>query len=281
MIPPLDQETILDRLRNWLREANASAAADDELDSSEAGRQGIGLYRLVEEFTALRQEVKLQTKGTRGLQELAEALLPALRQAMDHFRSAEPREAQAVWSAGKTLAEALADLDEALVRGRSQIEKARRQLVDEAAATLVEALDKQHASLGWFARRSTRAYHQAAREIILQHGPNSNRPFFDALLEGYGLIQSRLARVMKAEQIQRIETVGRPVNPERMTVIEIVDDPGRPAGEVVEEIRSGYTWRGRVLRYAEVRAATASAPLSGDSNEPEPDSVGLGEQPGA
>ena len=285
MMAPLDQETLLNRFRSWLRDANESTEIDDEPNPTDDDNKGIGLYRLVEEFTALRQEIKLQTKGTRGLQEQAEALLPALRQAMEHFRSVEPREAQAVWSAGKTMAEALADLDEALVRGRAQIEKSRRQLVDEPSAKLIEALDARHASQGWFARRRTQSYHQAARELILQHGPESNRPFFDALLEGYGLIQSRLARVMNAEQIQRIETVGRPVDPERMTVIEIVDDSGRPPGSVVDETRSGYTWRGRVLRYAEVRAARSSAPLPDESNEsdqePDPEFLGQDDQLGA
>lgn len=280
MIPPLDEEALLDRFRSWLRDANAAPAWDDEPYSAEDDGETIGLYRLAEEFTALRQEVKLQTKGTRGLQEQAEALLPPLRQAIEHFRSVEPREAQAVWSAYKPMAEALADLDEALVRGRAEIEKARRHLVDEAAANLAAALDKRHATQGWFARRRTRAYHQLVREVVLQHGPESNRPFFNALLEGYGLIQSRLARVMNAEQIERIPTVGQAVDPERMMVIEIVDDSGRRSGEVVDEVRSGYTWRGRVLRYAEVRAARSSGPLLDESTEPEPESIGQGDQPG-
>ena len=44
-----------------------------------------------------------------------------------------------------------------------------------------------------------------------------------------------------------------------MTVIEVVDDPDRPPGEVVDEVRRGYTWRGRVLRFAEVRASRTPA----------------------
>jgi molecular chaperone GrpE len=74
------------------------------------------------------------------------------------------------------------------------------------------------------------------------------------LLEGYGLIQARLRRAMETEQLQRIAVVGRPVEPAVMTVVELVDDPGRPSADVVDEVRRGYTWRGRVLRFAEVRA---------------------------
>ena len=60
---------------------------------------------------------------------------------------------------------------------------------------------------------------------------------------------------MDAGQVRRIECVGRPVAPGRMTVLEVVDSPDQPPGHVVHEVRRGYTWRGRVLRYAEVRAA--------------------------
>ena len=32
-------------------------------------------------------------------------------------------------------------------------------------------------------------------------------------------------------------------------------DSGRPSGEVIEEVRRGYLWNGRVFRYAQVRVA--------------------------
>jgi GrpE protein len=37
-------------------------------------------------------------------------------------------------------------------------------------------------------------------------------------------------------------------------VVELADAPDQPPHTVVEELRRGYTWRGRVLRLAEVRA---------------------------
>jgi molecular chaperone GrpE (heat shock protein) len=46
-----------------------------------------------------------------------------------------------------------------------------------------------------------------------------------------------------------------------MTVVELVDAPGVPAESVVAELRPGYTWRERVIRFAEVRAAR-SAPTT-------------------
>lgn len=267
MTETIDEEVLLDRFRQWFRGARADATRN-EPPSTELDDQ-VGLYRLAEEFTALRHEVKLQTKGSRGLQEQAEALLPAFRQAIEHFRAVEPRETQAAWAAVKPLVEALADLDEALDRGHAELEKASRRIIDQAQIELVDALNAFHAGQSWFRRRRTRAYHQAVVEVARRHGPAARRPLFDALIAGYGLIQARLERVMNAEQIRRIESVGRPVDPDLMTVIEVVDDPTRPHLEVLEEIRRGYTWRGRVVRYAEVRASRF--PTSSNNDQPEID----------
>ena len=272
MTGPLDEETLLSRFRQWLQEARADAeAAGREPPTLDAEDHEVGLYRLVEEFTALRHELKLQTKSTRGLQEQTEALVSALRQAIEQFRAVEPREAQAAWAASKPLAEALADLDEALDRGRVEIEKARRRLVEEPAVEVVAALDALFVRQSWLRRPWVRSYHEQAREIVLRQGPEARRPLFDALLEGYGLIQARLRRAMGAEQLRRIDCVGHPVDPELMTVVEVVDDPERPPGQVVEEVRRGYTWRGRVLRYAEVRASRFPAPTWHGQSEPDQD----------
>jgi molecular chaperone GrpE (heat shock protein) len=40
-----------------------------------------------------------------------------------------------------------------------------------------------------------------------------------------------------------------------MEVAEVVSEPGRTGTEVLEEVRRGYRWRGRVFRPAQVRVA--------------------------
>ncbi len=258
MTVPIDHEALLDRFRRWLQEAGAEAEPAPE------PVEEVGLLRLVEEFTALRHEIKLQTKGSRGLQEQVEALRPALVQAIEHFRSVSTRDAQASWASGKALAEALADLDEALDRGRAEIEKARAALVEGPTAELEGALEELRAEQSWPMRTWTRRYHEAALELVRQRGPATRGPLFAALLEGYSLIQARLHRAMSAERLERVVTLGRPADPELMTVVEVVEDPDRPPGEVVGELRRGYTWRGRVLRYAEVRAARGPVGPNGE-----------------
>jgi molecular chaperone GrpE len=82
----------------------------------------------------------------------------------------------------------------------------------------------------------------------------AHRDIFDSLLEGYGLMLSRLQRAMTKAELYRIQCVGKPADPNLMTVVEAVDDPLRPPGLVIDELRPGYYWKGKVIRFAEVRA---------------------------
>jgi len=254
------EDALLARFRAWIAETRADLDASDVAiePTSEDTAPAIGLYRLAEEFTALRHEVKLQTKGARGLGEQAEALLAGLRQAIEQFRAVEPKEAQAAFAASKPLAEALADLDEALDRGRSEIAKARARLAGGPAGEFLGDLDALDARLGTIERLATRGYRMRLRALLQQRATEPRPELVDALLEGYGLIQDRLRRSLFAAEIQRIDCQGRPVDPELMTVVELIDVPGLEPGTVADEVRRGYTWRGRVLRFAEVRATPAN-----------------------
>lgn len=78
---------------------------------------------------------------------------------------------------------------------------------------------------------------------------------FEAVLTGYSMSLQRLERAFKTHDLDPIPAVGLPFDPEQMEVIDAVADSGRPAGEVLDEVRRGYRWRGRVFRYAQVRVA--------------------------
>jgi len=94
-------------------------------------------------------------------------------------------------------------------------------------------------------------------------------PLLASLGDGYQLICGRLQRMLSEHRIERLACAGQSVDPAQMRVIELVDAPGVPPETVVEEIRPGYAWRGRVVRYAEVRA-TRAAPQHPDDEDVEP-----------
>jgi len=253
----LDNEAVLGRFRQWLEETRREADAlptEAEVSAEPSESRPVGLLQLVEEFTALRHEVKLQTKSSRGVAERTEQVLAAMQQATELFGSVEANEKEAGQHAAKPLVESLIELDEALGRGRAVIDTARRRLLEDLTGNIQEQLDDLVRRLPVWRRWLCRRWCRKAREILLQRVGLTYRGLFDSLIEGYDLILGRLERAMKKAELYRIECVGRQVDPNLMTVVEVVDDPLRPPGLVVDQIRPGYYWKNKVIRFAEVRA---------------------------
>ena len=73
------------------------------------------------------------------------------------------------------------------------------------------------------------------------------------------MIQNRLQKVLKDHDIERIVCLEQTVDPHCMTVVEARPGTRLPPGRVIEEIRRGYRWKGKVLRYAEVGVAAGDA----------------------
>jgi molecular chaperone GrpE len=79
-----------------------------------------------------------------------------------------------------------------------------------------------------------------------------------SVLTGYTMSLQRVERTLWQHGLEPIPAVGAPFDPESMEVLEAVEGSGRPAGEVVSEVRRGYLWRGKLFRYAQVRVARIS-----------------------
>jgi molecular chaperone GrpE len=253
----LDNEAVLGRFRQWLEETRREAESlpgDAEVSAEPSDARPVGLLQLVEEFTALRHEVKLQTKSSRGVAERTEQALAVMQQAMELFRSVEAKEKEAGQQAAKPLVESLIELDEALGRGRTVIDTARRRLLEDLTGQVQEQLDGLLLRLPAWRRWLCRSWCRRTKEILVQRVALTYRDIFDSLIEGYDLILGRLQRAMKKAELYRIECVGRQADPNLMTVVEVVDDPLRPPGLVVDQIRPGYYWKDKVIRFAEVRA---------------------------
>ncbi len=253
-----DHQEILTRCQDWLRQTRSECDSLQEHSADEEGPdESVGLYQLVEQFTAQRHDMKLLTKAIRGTEERNEATLLSLQAVIEQFRSVESNEAQAADKAARPLAEVLIDLDESLARCRSVIEQAKRRVLEDVDAELKQGrdrLDELFRAQSWWRRRLCRPWHEAARKLYSVHALDTYRNIFDSLLEGYDLIEKRLHRSMQERSIVRMQCLGERADPDRMTVIEVVSDPSRRPGTVIEELRPGYCWDGRVLRFAEVKA---------------------------
>ena len=70
---------------------------------------------------------------------------------------------------------------------------------------------------------------------------------------GLELVHRRFLAVLNAQGVARIESLGRPFDPEKHEAIARVEDSGQPPGTIVEELRAGYAMGDRVIRPALVK----------------------------
>jgi molecular chaperone GrpE len=96
---------------------------------------------------------------------------------------------------------------------------------------------------------------QQERQAKVQRVTQRLEQLLDSVLTGYRMSLQRLERAFEKAGLEPIPCIGQPFNPEQMEVVAAVADSGRPQGEVIEEIRRGYFWRGRVFRFAQVSVA--------------------------
>jgi molecular chaperone GrpE len=127
-------------------------------------------------------------------------------------------------------------------------ETVRKSLADYW--TKVEALGKSY-----IAQHQRQLEEQQERQVHAGRAAERVRHLLDSVLTGYAMSVQRVERALQQHGLEVLTCEGEPFDPERMEVVEVVADSGRPSGEVVDVIRRGYLWHGRVFRYAQVRVA--------------------------
>jgi molecular chaperone GrpE len=255
-----ENDQLLTDFRQWLDAAQTAADGlpDQNAEAGDtAATATVGLADVIEQLTALRHEVKLETRAARGQQEQSAKTLAMLQQVVDQAETGAAAGSGTRLAESRTLAEALAEMDEALERGRVALDAARRRLIEESAeqlGRLRQQLDELFNRQAWWRQRLCRHWHNATEEIYFPRAMEAQQEILASLVDGYALVQKRLQKALQRTQIRRIEVLCKPVDPHWMTVVEVVDDPYLPPGQVVDEIRPGYVWCGDVLRFAEVKA---------------------------
>lgn len=260
---------ILDRLRDWLVETNEELQHLDPAtretfaslspSAHSASSNALGLMELVESFTALRQEVKLHTKGLRGLQEDVQSQMQGLGQAVNVFERSKSDSRQAAAEAAekeaRPLIECLLDLDEALGNALATHASYPASQPADTWTAIRQEIDAAYTRLPVFQRALNKRWHDQVRDILARHRVGPAAPVDAAIGEGLRVLKARLERSLSAAKIERIESVGRPVDLQTMRVIEVVEDETVHAETVLAEFRPGYRWQGKIIRFAEVRAA--------------------------
>jgi molecular chaperone GrpE len=212
----------------------------------------LDLAAVLAPFVALRHEVNLQTKASRAQLEQNAQALEQLRQAVEALRRPPPAPA-ATDELLRPVLKTLIDVHDALALGRREAQRLRDTLPEPPPAAVHPAT----VHLPWWAHwLGLQARVDAA---LRRQQPGDDiarlRQKVDALLTGYDMSLQRVERALQQNGLERIACVGQPFDPETMEVAEVVRDPVRGGTEVIDELRPGYRWRGKLLRYAQVRVA--------------------------
>jgi molecular chaperone GrpE len=213
------------------------------------------LHTLLGQFIAVRQEVNLQTRAVRAQQEQNAETLRRLTTALDDLRQSQARgeeiQEQAIDEAVRPLLKTLINLYDALALAGREMQRLRETVLArrEQLDTVTEAPPSRSLFRFFNRRREQELERERERER------EGVRQLLASLVTGYTMSLQRIERALREHGLEAIPATGERFDPERMEVLEAVAGSGCPSGEVLEEIRRGYLWNGRVFRYAQVRVA--------------------------
>jgi molecular chaperone GrpE len=276
-------EAVLADFRAWLEQAAALPAPGSLLEA-----EPIDLHTLLGGLLALRQEVNLQTRATRAQQETNSEALQQLQQALDSLRQARTAQRDAEREREeetlRPLLKTLVDVHDALALAQHEVERSHEHVLaaltpitEWAEAAAIEQAEDGSAALDerpsfWarlFGISISKAEEESAPAARFNRWPRANaeeiegiqqsatrvQQLLGSILAGYTMSLQRLERTLEQSGLEPIHCIGHVFDPEQMEVVATVTDQGRAAGTVVEEVRRGYLWRGRVFRFAQVSVA--------------------------
>ena len=260
----------VDRLPHLARRVGALPEAAEAVET-------IDLHTVVGQFTALRHEVNLQTKAARSALDQTGDAVRQLGSAVETLKD-RPAADEGL----KPLLKAVVDVYDNLALALKQVERQRTTIEPVlvelvAAAELPEPPEVPKGIANGISDRPRRfwtrlfggsgpavpsAFAGAVdrellldwRDAVLKDGEARRarvmdtaaqvRSSLDGLIAGYRMSLNRVDRAVGLVGLEPIPAAGERFDPELMEAVEVLGDPDRPAGEVVEEVRAATVGAG-------------------------------------
>lgn len=253
MTATLSRDEILQRFQELLDRATATEEPPPGIDaeiltavitpgasqSNDPDRR-YGSYALWAALTALAQEVKLEGRAFKELNETVASQAGAIGDELRAVYREREREVQreAERRSRREILGALIDLRDRLARG---LESARANQAPKQPPP------------GWYARLGISLG-------LLETPADPLASTLQALVKGYELGLDRLDQTLDEFNAKEMRCAGQPFDPHRMNAIDKEASTTVREGTVLEVYRSGYEWNGEVFRPAQVKVACAPAP---------------------
>jgi molecular chaperone GrpE len=90
-------------------------------------------------------------------------------------------------------------------------------------------------------------------EIAIETGRETEN--VGAILEGVEMIHKKLCATLEREGLTRIEAVGKPFDPNMHEILVKVPTKDHEDGTVIEEVRKGFMFKGKIMRPCVVKIA--------------------------
>ncbi len=247
------------------RTASDRAPSDGAPSSREESRESVvleppspellGALDIVEAFTALRHELKLQVRGGRELQQ---SLVTSLERLEKHLQS-EPAKGEGeerLAGEARILADAVAEMEESLSRSVEMLRQSAAREEDLVAA--LKEFDEVVAGSSRWARMGAGGLLEKLRNLLensLVVRDEQDQSLVDVTRQGLDLLLARVHRLMEACDLQRVDVQERLFDAELMQAVDVIEQAEVPSAHVAEQLRPAYVWRGKILRCAHVRVA--------------------------
>lgn len=200
------------RFRAYLDSTDAAGEANAEPDGASAP----DLFTLLAEVAALKNEVKLESRQVKSALHEFRGLFDELRQAN-------------------------AQLAEEQDRRRGQERLAGQQAQKDLLVELLDLRDRLQAG-----------HDQAARFRPRWLKGRAAAGFVASMADGMAMNLRRLDETLTRRGVRPLRAVGQAFDPRTMQAVELMSDPARDEGLVVQELRKGFLQEDRLLRPAEV-----------------------------
>jgi len=193
-------------------------------------------YDLWSSLTVLGQEIKLQSRAFKGLEE-------ALNSAPQGEALELAREtAEKAWSVSQ-----------------QRLQEARREGEERVREEMILALLEAHDRLarGLESAQSTRRALPASRPWWRGGGADWGQAVecVDSLVDGSRLGLESLKAMLDRYEVSEVTALGKPFDPHTMNAVSLEARPGTAEGTVLEVVRAGYFHNSKLLRVAQVKVS--------------------------